>query len=820
MSAVDYFLDIWNKLLGGDVTIIIGILIALLGLLFLVTEIRTKIKHGTTSENMMLALIALTFGLVLILMSAWLLAIALSFFVLAVYQTYQLRESPVWRELMLTSVATYFVFLVGTVGDKIYFLVTNEETEIFTGWAYNLMIYVFLIMALIFFGRRFILVSRMMSPQLLYLVLFALIYVVLYTVTNILENTGTIAAENLSVFYLSAFINDNIAERIIFLTIAPYEIIILLAFGMYFISGPLLTKLLGIKKIDDERVLEIVEEIRLKLGIKKKIKVGFVKAPILNAMAYGPFFDQRVALIAKELSDFSDDDIRGIVAHELAHNSRLHVVWLQFIAAGEMIIKKALLLPATTLDYAAYPQNVPFAVYFIINYVILAFLLILVRVLEGDADLQTKKIGYGTQLAQVLYKLEGFYQGIAGDFGLNVQLLTGKEFTEEENQRFLGEAGIRLYRHLHRPGRWDMFANIFMSHPRSAYRIIAMIDDEISPIKGALLPYWLILPNFLRRKSLKQLNKKREEFANLISDKYNSYYGDDGVKSFLDITKMDKLLEMLQSRTIVAYDQIDDIVVEGEVTGIHVSNRISRPIFLKIQSNSGEEQIQVTDFVIHDAQIDEQYVLRNGKMGKLASWKKYPKKNQPFFVFQSLEDESKTFETKYTGKPVKFFDELIGKKIFFYKDGTDRIASFTKANFNTSFQTSEFEFEVDEKGENKELKLLGDKIIVDLAPVLLRFSKDKIEYQTNLLKALIGYSVILYTKEELEIGIACEISEIAEDSIKYMIRDKEFEVERKKVDYIYVYADIPKIMMKSHVSFLDQLISRISNRRDMKYIMG
>jgi Zn-dependent protease with chaperone function len=768
----------------------------------------------------MLALIGLTFGLVLILMSAWLLAIALAFFVLAVYQTYQLRESPVWRELMITSVATYFVFLVGTVGDKIYILVTNEPTEIFTGWAYNLMIYVFLIMALIFFGRRFILVSRMMSPQLLYLVLFALIYVVLYTVTNIIEISTPVDGQYLTFYYLSSVLNDKIAERIIFLTIAPYEIIILLAFGMYFISGPLLTKLLGIKKIDDERVLGIVEEVRTKLGIRKKIKVGFVEAPILNAMAYGPFFDQRVALIARDLSEFSDEDIKGIVAHELAHNSRLHVVWLQFIAAAEMIIKKALLLPATTLDYAAYPQEVPFAVYFLINYGILAILLIFVRVLEGDADHITKKIGYGTELAQVLYKLEGFYQGIAGDFGLNVQLLTGKEFTEEENQRFLGEAGIRLYRHLHRPGRWDMFANIFMSHPRSAYRIIAMLDDEISPIRGALLPYWLLLPNFLRRKTLRKLNRKREEFADLISEKYNSYYGTEGVKSFLEITKMDKLLSMLEGRTIVAYDHIDDIVVEGNVTGIHISDRISRPIFLKVQSESEEKQIQVTDFVIHDAQLDEQYILRNGRMGKLTSWKKYPEKNQPFFVFQSLKDENQTFETKYTGKPLKFLSDLKGREIFFYKEGTDRIARLSNVTFGDSFQSSEFEFEIDEKGDFKELKIKGDDLIVDIPPVLLRFSKEKIEHQTNLLRSLVGHSVILYTKEELEIGIACEISAINKEEIAYKIKEKEHKVERKKVDYIYVYANIPKIMIKSHVSFLDRLISRISNWRDMKYIMG
>ncbi|GAI45895.1 unnamed protein product, partial [marine sediment metagenome] len=38
------------------------------------------------------------------------------------------------------------------------------------------------------------------------------------------------------------------------------------------------------------------------------------------------------------------------------------------------------------------------------------------------------------------------------------------------------------------------------------------------------------------------------------------------------------------------------------------------------------------------------------------------------------------------------------------------------------------------------------------------------------------------------------------------------------VDYIYVVADIPKFMIKSHISFLDKLIIRLSNRKDMKYI--
>ncbi|MFW9851946.1 MAG: M48 family metalloprotease [Candidatus Thorarchaeota archaeon] len=820
MTVADFFLEIWTRIQNWDITTILGIVLAVIGLFFLVNEIRTKIKYGTTSENLMLAFIALTFGLVLVLITKWLLAIALSFFVLAVYQTIQLRESPVWRELMIVSVVTYLVFLVGTVGDYIFEKVTGESNEIFTGWAYNLMIFVFIIMALIFFGKKFVLVSRLMSPQILYLVLFALVYVVLYLGTNILSKTNIIEAEKLNWFYLSSVLDQKIAERVIFLSIAPYEVLILISFVMYFISGPLLTKLLGIKPVEDERILKIVEEIRVRLGIKNKVKVGFVEAPILNAMAYGPWFDQRIAFISRELSDFTDDDIKGIVTHELAHNKRLHVVWLQVIASAEMIIKKALLLPATTLDYAAYPQDIPFAIYFLINYGILAFLFIFVRILEGDADLQTKKVGYGKELAQVLYKLEGFYQGIAGDFGLNVQLLTGKEFTDEEKQRFRGEAAIRLYRHIYRPGRWDMISNIFMSHPRSAYRIVAVLEDDFSPVKGALLPYWLVLPDFIRRKAIKQLTNKREQFSKLITEKYNEYYGEEGVKDFLELTRMEELVSTLKGRYIIAYDHIAEDIVIGEVEGIHISKTICQPLLLRIKTQKEEKQILITDYAIADAQKGDLYVLKNGRLGTLTSWDINPKNNKPTFLFETLTEEKRSFKTTYTGKNVDYFNQLVDKNVIFYKDGLDRDSKMKSFELGTTFHNTAFVFEVDNSEKYETIVIGGNELIIDLPPILMRLDKDKMKYQHNLLKSLIGDSVILFTKEELEIGIACEISEVTDETLKYKIKDKISKIEKKKIDYIYLYADVPKFMMKKHISLFDRFLYWLSNRREMKYIFG
>ncbi|MHA1198583.1 MAG: M48 family metalloprotease [Candidatus Heimdallarchaeaceae archaeon] len=848
MSVADYFLDKWNQVVSGNITLILGLAIAALGLFFLISEIRTKIKHGTTSENLMLASIAMTLGLVLFFLEHWLMGIALSLFVLAVYQTYQLRHSPVWRELMIISVVTYFIFLVGTVGDKVWELVTQEKTEIFTGWAYNLMLYVFIILALIFFGKKFVLVSRLMSPQVLYLTLFAVVYVILYGVgklvpgfDNLTWNYLNVNYHNFSYFFdfsnafslprngstfgglvkADTFLADSLLiDRVIFLSLGPWELIIILSILLYFISGWLLTKLLGIKPTEDERVLKLVEEVRLKLGIKRKVKVGFVEAPILNAMAYGPLFDQRVAMIASDINDFSDDDIRGIVAHELAHNKRAHIIWLQILAWIEMIIKKAFLLPATTLDYAAVKVDISFGWYFLISYGIVAILYIFVRILEGDADLQTKKAGYGKELAQVLYKLEGFYQGVAGDFGLNVQLLTGKEFTDDEKLRFQGEAAIRLYKHIYKPGRWDMVANIFMSHPRTAYRIVAVVDERFSPVKGALLPFWFILPNFIRKKSLKKLSEKREEFSTLISDRFNEYHGEDGVKSFIEITRMDEVISEIEGKNIVAYDRTFDNIIEGEVTGITISNTICVPMLLNVKHDDKEKQILMTDYAIHEANIGETYILKNGKMGELVSWKTSEKSEVPIFQFKSLHDATEEFEKPYTGKSKTYFEKNIGKDIFVYKDGADRRAILEDIDFKNQFSNSIFKLKVFEKEDKVSHSYKGSELFFELPPALLRLLEDKIKQQTSLIEMIVGKSVILFTKEELETGIACTITEVNDEKITYSIREDTLEVERKKVDYIYVFSDTPKAMVKKHISLFDRLIARISNWKEMKYVFG
>ncbi len=810
MTINDLLNIIWAYI-TSDNRILIGSIISLIALVILISELFTKIKHGTTIENIVLALIGLLFGLTLVFLKDWLIAIALSFFILALYQTFQLRESPVWRELMITSVVTYAVFLAGTIADKVYFLIKGEKTQIYTGWAYNLMVYVFLIMALIFFGKKFVLVTRFMSPQILYLTLFALAYAALWGVGKIIPGF-----DNLTLNYLP--LSENITKRIIFLSFGPYEIIILLSFFMYFISGWLLDILLGIKRTDDARLHTLVNEVKNKLGIKKNIKIGVVKAPILNAMAYGPFFDQRVAFISSDINDFTDDDIRGIVAHELAHNKRGHVIWLQLIASVEMIIKKAFLLPATTLDYAVVKDLMPFALYFLISYGIIAVLYIFVRILEGDADRLTKKIGYGKQLAQALYKLEGFYQGIAGDFGLNVQLLTGKKFSEAEQLRFRGEAALTLYQQLYRPSRWAMFSNIFMSHPRTTYRIVAMIDDDLHPIKSALLPYWLILPDFIRGKTIKKLSQKRDEFDKLITERFRAYYGDQGVKEFLDITRLQDLYLIYIDKNIVAYDKTEDTTVEGKVKEIKVSDSICRPLLISVQKeDSVTKDLLVTDYEINDARLGEKYILKNGKLGILESWESKGKTKRPIFNFKAIDNENNKFKSSITGKPYDYFLSKKNSDVIIYYEGQDQVMKLSDVELKKTKKDSIISFT--RESDNKELNFNLSQLIIEMPPVVVRFNaNNKKKTQDKLIDGLKGKSCILYTKEELEVGIACEITEISDEEVHYTVKGEKSAVKKTKIEYIAIYADIPKFLVKEHLSMLDKFIIWWSNLKTFHYI--
>ncbi len=396
-----------------------GILCILLALTFLL-ELRKYLKYHAYPDLMELSGIGMMATGLFTLTGDLLLSGLAGILALMIIGTFEVRENAVWVRMMGTFTISYGFFFVmvflgffttrivpgsGKVIKEILISFGLSEkinvNQFFVGIGYNLIIWILVLTAFIVFGRRFIIVTRFISPQMVYLVLYLIALLV------ILQLNLPDPAKYIAIFTTNAFI--------------------------YLISGPLLSFLLGIKPLEDNRALTIISEVQSKIKTPIR-KVGIVKAPILNAFAYGPWFDQRIAYITTDLDQFTDEEIRGITAHELAHVKKKHTLLLLGVTAFELIIKALLDAPSTYWEFVFIPdQTWDFLSFWLFNIMLFSLLLTLVKMLEGQADKITRELGFGKDLAESLYRLEGFYYGIAGEIGFNTQLMTGKERTKEEN---------------------------------------------------------------------------------------------------------------------------------------------------------------------------------------------------------------------------------------------------------------------------------------------------------------------------------------------------------------------------------------------------
>ena len=147
-------------------------------------------------------------------------------------------------------------------------------------------------------------------------------------------------------------------------------------------------------------------------------------------MAYGSFFDKRIAIIAEDIDQIPSDELKGIVAHELAHTKGKHTLILTLITTADLIVRMIFGIPATFYDYTFGDPQIPLVIFIILNLIIYIILFVFVRILEGRADLKTKKAGYGTELVKALYNLESFY-ATGREIGLNTMLLSEEKISKE-----------------------------------------------------------------------------------------------------------------------------------------------------------------------------------------------------------------------------------------------------------------------------------------------------------------------------------------------------------------------------------------------------
>ena len=724
-------------------------------------------------------------------------------FVLMVIGTYEIRESPVWVRLMGAFTITYGYLLFGTIFEKVLRILNAQhiiavpawilEPNLIAGFFWSTMLWVLLIFSFAFFGKLFILVSRFLSPQYVYLFLYSAVYVLIFGSNQIFGHTIPWQDRYFILFGVNLFI--------------------------YLISGYLLSFLFQIKPLEDVRAEKIIREIEKKIGTKIK-SIGIVQAPILNAFAYGPFFDQRFAFIVKDINNFTDEELLGIAAHEISHLKGKHTFWLLWIGFVDLLLRFALGIPPSQLDYVfasnANRPRIDLFTYYMVNLVFFAISLIFVRIMEANADKRAKKIGYGNELAEALFTLEGFYRGIAGELGLNAQLLTDTSRTEAEEKRFTGEAAIEMHNRLMNPSRYSLVMNLIVSHPPTPFRIAAMVTNEIGSIRLALLPIILLIPG-LRGKNVKLLRTTEISVGQLLTDKYKKKFSN--VESFTTNSYSIESLKYYLNRRVILISKIDHKEhFIGNINRIDVSDSIVDPFEIILETEKGEQPIKSKNYTIQIFEPDELYVGRNKQILTLKSVEMTEKGK---YTYQ-YEKNSQLVKLKYLGITLKdlssetFLLQTRGKyeplDLKTINEETTPIVNEINGN---ALRNASFNFITFNPG--KEVNFKGKEIKINLAPVVLFLYKKYEQENSSLIQYLIDNRIklTLYTSNDPDISIPCIFTKIAYDEEKNVKKvsyrsvgeTNDNSISLKQLDAIVLRNPFKLIQSTKEIGFFSKVLS-------------
>ncbi len=515
-------------------------------------------RNGKRSEMSDIIAIAFFFFLIFFFSKDFLTSIMGAFSIYLWIGVFELKNYPVLNKLLIISLITYnIIFIAGLFS---YYL--KDPFFINTSFAFSF--WIILIMGFILFGRKYIVVWRFMSPEYLTLFLYiiawlAVVFINQYTPLTFITDKP-IGSSGFTI--LDFFVNI-------------YFILILVNWIIYFISGLILDKLLGIKKVKDENLLKIVNKIKDDIGIKGKVKVGFGKYPILNAMAYGSVIDKRVAIIADDINQIPEDELKGILAHELAHTKGKHTLILTLITSVDLIVRMLLGIPATYYDYTFGNPQLPMINFILLNLAIYILLFIFVRILEGKADLKAKKVGYANELAKALYNLESFY-ATGREIGLNTMLLSGEKITRDNQLLDYMNTAIYLNRSMIKPSRASLLANLINSHPPSYYRIAAILGSELKPSKEAILPF-ICLKKSKQKKYAKKFEEAREKFKIIAKNKFKEFFEISDISSLMEKLRRKELFLFEIQKDYVFRNLITDELIIGKLIGVQFIDDIADP---------------------------------------------------------------------------------------------------------------------------------------------------------------------------------------------------------------------------------------------------
>ncbi len=583
IACVFLFLDLIVRSLVSKpqfwVTIAIGCLLE--------SEFYQWVKKSKRSGTADLLFIAFMFFLVFLITDDFFTGFLGAFAMYLIIGAAELKGHQVINKVIYISAITYNVMFFASLADRVIKFVGLPELGLLDK-VFSASFWLILVLGFVFFGRRYIVVWRFMSPQYISLAIFLLAWVLVATVGSLT--------------------NINIFE-----TRLIYPVLIVSNILMYLGTGFLIDKFLGVKPInkidpDKARILQmIVDKVKTKIGMRGKVKIGYGDYPIINAMAYGPFFDKRICIIAPASMTLPEDELEAIVAHELGHVKLHHPTKLLLISTADIAIRWPLYIPATYYDFAFGRKfiipglgDVGIPGFIVLNLVIFAFLYIFVRVMEANADIVVKRAGLGAQLAKALYTLESFY-ALGQQVGLNVMLLADEKVDEDHDILQYIDAARALHKQLVAPPRSIAISTLLNSHPPTFLRVANMLlpdKDEFSSWSAANLP-----AKFLRRKHSRSFAAKvasvLPEFDAITKGKFMALFSrrvDGSLSRFLEGIQLHGNKVVLLGNQVLATRKADGMATLVQIERISYRDSTTIP-YVYVARVLGDERASTVDLV-------------------------------------------------------------------------------------------------------------------------------------------------------------------------------------------------------------------------------
>ncbi|MFX0080238.1 MAG: M48 family metalloprotease [Candidatus Hodarchaeota archaeon] len=726
---------------------------------------------------------------------------------------FELREYQILNKILIISLVTYnIIFFAGIIS-------FYQDNPFFINTAFAFSFWIVLIMGFILFGRKYLIVWRFMSPEYLILLLYIIAWLVVvfinqYTALNFISNKPL----NFNRFIITDF----------FMNI--YFILICVNWIIYFVSGSILDKMLGIKRVRDSDMLKKVRKVKENIGIKGKVKVGYGKYPILNAMAYGSFFDKRIAIIAEDLNQIPHDELNGILAHELAHTKGKHTLILTCITTGDLVMRMVLGIPATLYDYTFGNPQIPMIVFLILNLVIYIILFIFVRILEGKADLKAKKAGYADELIKALYNLESFY-ATGREIGLNTMLLCDEKITKDNKLLDYMNTANYLNRSIIKPSRISLIGNFINSHPPSYIRIAVILGNEIKPSKEAILPF-ICLKKSKQQKYAKKFEIARKKFKIIANRKFKEKFNVKDIPILLENLRRKELYKSELNKDFIFKNKITDEIRIGRLNDVQFLDDISDSeqfIITNLKTNH-KEFLNSSLYTHYQIDLNETYSFAKNNLLTLIDIKlnrNNHKKSTYIFLDKEKNKISKPILKTKLPNSLAIIKNLKEQDIFFKKKGELKILKcidVLDTNEINGYELILSNFESTKNEGKKHLKYNINELIIKPKRITLIIHRDKKfrESEVQVIKWLINKDILsyIYLKKpvnNVEIGFIKKINLNTQNFVNHTenidkdtllvknIFGKEIKIPYNKIELIIFDYTSAMIQIKSETSFSSRL---------------